>query len=777
MVKNSLKVRIIFLLVLFNLLVFGFFGWNSLALQSILIDDFEKEYIAQTSDMVIGCVEDTQKEVEVLSDSLAANAAIKEAFKQEDREELLKLALPIYQQWQKNYPISQLNFFSPEGTAILRAQKPEQFGDNVASRKALAQAIQTKQKVVAVEKGVTGFGIRCITPLIEEDKLIGLYEVGSSMQESIGDALNDLNQGEYAIFSLEQQRSAMLWQSAAPTIKLSDHDLQELAQGNSLARKSSDDRLILSLIPIKDVEGNTIAFVQGEISRDKFLQAENKAKNRSLLIVAVSLLLVCAVAYFILHRALRHLAPLRDSMMRVEQGDLTALVDLTSRDEIGQLAHGFSDLLERFREVMYELFSKSSSLTTNAYFLNDVASSSVLKLEQTSKQLQQVGGQLKEAGGSLREADSGVEEIAGASSMVAEQAQNLQTTYLQLSEAAQHGKEEMKKCEEMGQLLGQRGQATVQKARELENISRDIGEITATIMSVSEQTNLLALNAAIESARAGEHGRGFAVVAEEVRKLAEQTAGYTRQISALISGVQDNIGSFVLDVESMGDAIEEENQTTSQVIATIEQIIKQIVNIQDSVMDITSAMQEQSASSQQISAVVSTVNDAMLGLIGTLEQVISGIDNQVDNFTAIVDIAGETNKISEDFRDILGKYNLPDEVVLRQVMDDHRGFVRKYQFIVEHDLFADPDEVPTHLQCRLGRWLNSVKDEKMLEIYNRLVADHHEQVHALAREAIALNNSDRKDEARERLQAMAAASDGIIAALEQLINYKLTGEI
>ena len=777
MIKNSLKARIIFLLVLFNLLVFGFFGWNSLALQRILVNDFEEEYIAQTSEMVIECVEDTQKEVAVLSDSLTANAAVKEAFRQEDREGLLDLALPIYQQWQKDYHITQLNFFSPQGTAILRVQKPEQFGDNVAYRKALAQAIQTKQKVVAVEKGVTGFGIRCITPFIEENRLIGLYEVGGSLEESVGDALSKLNQGEYVIFGLEQQQAVMLWQSATPTINLSAHDLQELIKGNSLARKSSDNRLILSLIPIKDVEGSTIAFVQGEISRDKFIQAENKAKNRSLLIVVISLLLVCAAVYIVLHRALKHLAPLSDSMIRVGEGDLTAVIDLTSQDEVGKLAHGFSDLLERFRGVMYELFSKSSSLTTNAYFLDDVAGSSVLKLEQTSKHLQQVGGRLKEAGGSLREADSGVEEIAGASSMVAEQAQNLQNTYLQLSEAAQQGKEEMRRFEETGQLLGQRGQATVQKARELENISRDIGEITATIMSVSEQTNLLALNAAIESARAGEHGRGFAVVAEAIRKLAEQTAGYTRQISALISGVQANIGSFVLDVESMGAAIEEENQTTDKVITTIEEIIKQIVNIQDSVMDITSAMQEQSASSQQISAVVSTVNDAMLVLIDTLDKVISDIDNQMDNFSAIVDIAGETNKISEDFRDILGNYHLPDEVVLRQVMDDHRGFVRKYQFIVEHDLFADPDDVPTHLQCRLARWLNSVKEEKMLEVYNSLVADHHEQVHALAREAVVLNNDDCKDEARERLRDMEAASDRIIEALEKLINYKLNGEI
>lgn len=772
MVKNSLKTRIILLLVIFNLLVFAFFYWNSLVLQRMLVKDFEEEYIAQTSKTVAKCVEDAEKEARILSDSLFASSTIKAAFMRQDRAELIELALPVYQQWQKDYHIAQLNFFTPEGKAILRAQKPEQYGDDVSYRKALAKAIQTKQQVIAAEKGVTGFGIRCLTPLVVEDRLVGIYEVGISLEEAVGEALSDLQQGEYAILSLEQQQTGVLWQSSALSISPEGADLEKLEEGQSYSRKTSDNRLILSLVPIKDVEGNTIAFVQGEISRDTFIQAEKRAQNRSLLIVIISLLLVCAIAYLVLNRAFRHLQPLRDTMVRVGEGDLTAVVDLTSQDEIGKLAHGFSDLLERFRGVMYALFTKSSNLTTNAYFLNDVATSSVVKLEQTADQLGYVGGQLKDAGGNLREADTGVEEIAGASTMVAEQAQNLQETYLKLSQAAEAGKEEMKRFEEMGQLLKERGESTVNSARELANTSRDIGEITSTIMSVSEQTNLLALNAAIESARAGEHGRGFAVVAEEIRKLAEQTAGYTRQISSLISGVQGNIGSFVVEIESMGTAIEEENQITGRVIASMEHIIGQIVNIQDAVMDISSAMEEQSASSQEISAVVSTVNDNVLLLIGTLDQVINDINQQMDNFSSIVDIASETNNISEAFRDILGQYHLPDEVVLRQVIDDHRGFVRKYQFIVEHDLFAEPDSVPTHMQCRLARWLRSVQDEETLGLYQRVAATPHERVHALARQAVELNNQGRKDEARVRLQEMVAASEKIIAALEQLITHK-----
>jgi methyl-accepting chemotaxis protein/PAS domain-containing protein len=113
--------------------------------------------------------------------------------------------------------------------------------------------------------------------------------------------------------------------------------------------------------------------------------------------------------------------------------------------------------------------------------------------------------------------------------------------------------------------------ATNEEIAGLTNAAEKIGEVVKLIQHIAGQTNLLALNATIEAARAGEAGRGFAVVASEVKSLAVQTAKATEEIINHISAVQTSTGGAVSAIRRIAERMQEINQYTSDVAASVEQ--------------------------------------------------------------------------------------------------------------------------------------------------------------------------------------------------------------
>lgn len=767
--KNRLVTKIVLYLVLFITCVFVAFYLTNISVQKKLIEEFEHQYansILQQTEMAL---EFSYQQSEALVHALKHNPDIIKAFADGDRELLGTLLAPLYADWEKEYNVAQLQFITPEINSFYRAHQPDNYGDNLSFRPGLSQVIETQQPLTSIESGVAGYGLRCIIPLWEQDRFLGACEVGISLNKVVEQALKD-QPGSYSLYGLSNSEPEKLW-GHDMNVTLDPPDIEKLHQGQAFFRNSPDNKLTMIMLPIKSSGNEVIAYVQGELSRDSILRAEKTAQTRTLITMLLALFLLCGLVYVLLYRALQSLKPLQEAMKTVSSGDLTKEVSFTSRqDEIGQVTADLDQLLRKVKTVFQSLFTTTSNLNSNATFMNDVTTSSVAKLNRSINALQELSQDLDKAGKNLQQADIGVEEIAAASQMVAEQTQNMQESYITLTEVARSGKENLSQVVQSINKLKESSIDTIENARELEVISRDIGAISSTIMAVSDQTNLLALNAAIESARAGEHGRGFSVVAEEVRKLAEETAQYAQQINKLISNVQSHITGFVQQIDSMAGIIDEGNQTTLGVVQKLEEIVHHVETVEKSVYDISAAMEEQSASSQEISAVVNSVTEVSNNLLATLSDTMQHIREQVDNFSELTRIAGETNQISDSLRAIIQQYRLPDEVILNQVKEDHRNFVRKYEFMVAQKLHHDPEQVVDHLNCRLGKWYANVTDPVTLEVFEKYAARPHEEIHDLARQAVTLNNEGQHEEALEVIAKMHQYSNEIIAAIDQIMH-------
>jgi methyl-accepting chemotaxis protein len=166
------------------------------------------------------------------------------------------------------------------------------------------------------------------------------------------------------------------------------------------------------------------------------------------------------------------------------------------------------------------------------------------------------------------------------------------------------------------------GKAVDAMAR-IEDASTKISDIIRVIDDIAFQTNLLALNAAVEAARAGDAGKGFAVVASEVRTLAQRSSEAAKDISALISSSNSEVGEGVKLVRQAGEALEQILTASKKVAATIADIsaasgeqangideMSQAVAHLDEMTQQNAALSEQSAASAgSLSDKIAQLND------------------------------------------------------------------------------------------------------------------------------------------------------------------------
>lgn len=325
-----------------------------------------------------------------------------------------------------------------------------------------------------------------------------------------------------------------------------------------------------------------------------------KAKSLISLFSVLLILVVAAFGLFMTRTITRPLAGLVKAVDKIGAGDLTATVEYRSKDELGRIAASVNGLAVDLRNLVLTVKEKLTTL--------DVAGGTLASnMEETSASVVQINSNIGNARGLLEGQSTAVKEVIAAIEGLTRKVYSLSELIQRQSGAVSQSSasveemianiesvaENVEGAAQGAQVLastGREGKERIDQVNEtvdaIVRYSKNLNEAAGLIAEIADRTNILAMNAAIEASHAGEAGKGFAVISDEIRRLAEQSTGRSKDIS--------------VDLERVAASIQSVREATGSAVESFGAVLERSAELGSAVSRIGGAMREQRVGGRQV---------------------------------------------------------------------------------------------------------------------------------------------------------------------------------
>ncbi len=406
---------------------------------------------------------------------------------------------------------------------------------------------------------------------------------------------------------------------------------ENIISGNNIVQSSysneNKEDTIFSSTKIKFIDWVLVAQVP---ENDLHSGINNSLRNSTIISIAVALLFLVVITVAI-RAFFRPINIVVKALVDIGQGDqdLTQRINYKANNEIGLLAEGFNNFVEKIEHVVRSANAIRNELDK--------------KVDQTSNELSRASAWAKDQVLMTEQVATAVTEMEATSAEIAENANEAAASTAKVSSGSEHGgnviKEAIVTISDMSTTIESTSKTITDLAKDVDAIS----QVVDVIQAISEQTNLLALNAAIEAARAGEYGRGFAVVADEVRSLSLRTHQSTQEIIATIKNLEEGSNNAVSAIAIGINSTKESTHKINQAGDEFNEIAGAVSLISGMNYQIATATNEQNV-------VAADVSKHMISIADILAKSSSASRENEERFTDIKDGLQDLSSILNQFK-------------------------------------------------------------------------------------------------------------------------------